>query len=54
MISKRIEEMEEVIGKTDFISLEHFRTLFKNRGMIPGEIQFVFNTVDRNKNNKLD
>jgi hypothetical protein len=46
--------MEELLGKTDFISLEQFRMLMKNRGMIPGEIQFVFNTVDRNKNNKLD
>lgn len=45
--------MEESIGKVDYINFETFRVLMKNRGMIPGEIQFVFNTADRTKSNKL-
>jgi len=52
-LAKRIEDMKEVIGETDFINFENFRILMKNRGMIPGEIQFVFNTADRTKANKL-
>jgi hypothetical protein len=49
----RIDKMEETIGKVDYINFETFKTLMKNRGMIPGEIQFVFNTADRTKSNKL-
>lgn len=46
--------MEEVIGKTDWINFEMFKILFKNRAMIPGEINTVFNTADMKKQNKLD
>lgn len=45
--------MEEHIGRTDVITYDMFKHLMKNRGMIPGEIQFVFNTADRTKINKL-
>lgn len=50
----RIEKMEEVLGNVEYINFESFKTLMKNRGMIPGEILFLFNTADRTKNNKLD
>jgi hypothetical protein len=52
-IDVRIENMEATIGKVDYINFESFKTLMKNRGMIPGEILFLFNTADRTKNNKL-
>jgi hypothetical protein len=38
VLDVRIEKMEEIIGKVDYISKESFRTMMKNRGMIPGEI----------------
>jgi len=50
----RIEKMEEVLGNVEYINFESFKTLMKNRGMIPGEILFLFNTADRTKSNKLD
>jgi hypothetical protein len=45
--------MAEVIGGTDFVTFEKFKILMKNRGLIPGEIQFLFNTADRTKSNKI-
>lgn len=53
-IAMKISDMEGTIGKVEYINFDSFRQLFRNRGMIPGEIQFLFNTVDRNKNNKLN
>jgi hypothetical protein len=32
------EHMAEVLGGTDYVNMEKFRILMKNRGLIPGEI----------------
>jgi hypothetical protein len=53
-LDERIEKMEEIIGKVEYINKESFRTLMKNRGMIPGEIQFLFSTIDIDKRNKIN
>ena len=45
-LDERLEKMEALIGKVDYINKETFRKMMKNRGMIPGEIQFIFSTID--------
>ena len=46
-------EISDILGGTDFVNFDKFKILMKNRGLIPGEIQFLFNTADRTKSNKI-